>query len=441
MRLLMSLSGKGGVGKSLVAANIAYKLAEEGKKVALLDVDYSNPNLAELLGVKEEVTFSERAMEFQPILLDKGMQFFSMQGICKNKPVSMQGSMYAQILRDILSQKWNADIAVIDMPAGIADQFLEIVNVFAENLLGSVIVFQPAHIKSARRVLKLHKNEGVPVIGLIENMAYFNCPSCGEKHYVFGEASLESLAEEFKVEPLGVIPLSMTIRENVEKGNPMLPKYVTCPVCHEVVESKVRYPHFQKNHKELDYNQLKNDWKPGAIETAVKLILEAKPAGLTFAERIKERLKGFTREVILDVFAGVIEIANAEINLAEIKNRYAFPGGRTIELDITDETLRRVKVQLFLRLEEEALKVVRNPSKIHDEVRIWDRSCIWALLGRRTDTEVSYDLFDAWLGGKCKYYSLEAGTQRALRFMRDVWSEVSQAKGFNKLRPLLEKIA
>ncbi|GAI88127.1 unnamed protein product, partial [marine sediment metagenome] len=84
---------------------------------------------------------------------------------------------------------------------------------------------------------------------------------------------------------------------------------------------------------------------------------------------------------------------------------------------------------------------VRNPKEIHDEVRVWDRAFIWALLGYRADTEVKYDLEDAWLSGKAKYYSLQAGTQRALRLMRDVWSEVGETEAFNKMRPLLEKIA
>lgn len=441
MKLLMSISGKGGVGKSLIAGNIAYGLADAGKKVALLDVDYSNPSLAQLLGVKDEILLSPDKQEFQPIVIEKDIEFFSMAAICKDRPVSMEGSMYSQILRDILTQKWNSEFAILDMPAGIADQFLEVVNIFAEDLLGSIVVFQPAHIESARRILKLHRNEGVPVIGIVENMAWFKCPSCGETYDIFGKASLKDLAEEFDVTPLGTVPLSMDIRNGIEEGNIVIPKFVNCPVCGDLVKSQARGLHFKNKHSDLDYEQFKKDFKEGVVETAVELILKAKPLGLSFAERIKEKLKGFARGVILDVFASVVEIANTEINLTEIQKKHAFPGKRTVEVDITDRTLRKVKVQLFLRLEEGVWKVVRNPKEIHDEVRVWDRAFVWAILGHRVDTEVPYDLEDALLSGRAKYYSLQAGTQRALRLIRDVWREVGQTEAFNKMRPLLEKIA
>ncbi|GAJ03855.1 unnamed protein product, partial [marine sediment metagenome] len=253
-----------------------------------------------------------------------------------DRPVSMEGTMYGQILRDILSQKWNSEYAVLDMPAGIADQFLEVVNIFAEDLLGSIVVFQPAHIESARRILRLHKNEGVPVIGIVENMAWFKCPKCGETHHIFGKASLKDLAEEFDVTPLGTVPLSMDIRNSIEKGNITIPKFATCPVCGEVVKSQGRHGHFKAKHSELNYKDFQNDFKKDVIETAVELVLKAKPLGISFAERIKEKLKGFTREILLDVFASVVEISNTEINLAEIQKKHAFPGKRTVEVDITD---------------------------------------------------------------------------------------------------------
>ena len=206
MNLITVLSGKGGVGKSLVAGGIAYGLSKAGKRVAIFDMDLSNPNLAELLGVEDSIQISkDETPEFYPVIHD-GMEFFSMASICGDKPVSMEGAMYGQILRDILSQQknWKAEIGVCDMSAGIHDEVLEIVNVFGENLLGSVVVFVPAHVESARRLLRLHKNEGVPVLGLIENFSHFRCPKCEETYNIFGEDMLPKLAEEFGVKPLGV---------------------------------------------------------------------------------------------------------------------------------------------------------------------------------------------------------------------------------------------
>lgn len=403
-KLVMVLSGKGGVGKTLVSINVGYGLVEAGKKVALIDCDISNPNCAELLGVEDEIKLSPEAQEFIPIIYD-GLEFFSMANICGDRPVSMEASMYAQILRDVLEQKnWKAEIAVCDMSAGIHDEFLEVLNVFGEKLLGSVVVFLPSHTKAARRMLKLHKNEGVPVIGIIENMSYFKAGVV--TYHPFGESTIQPLAEEFGVKPLGTIPLSMEIRKAVEQRKPLLPSSLNAP-----------------------------------IKNAVSLILEAEPVGVTFADKIKEKLKGVGREAVFEIFGGIVEIANTEINLGDIQKRHAFPGGRTVELDITGERLRKVKAQLFFRLEDGIWKVVKNPKEVHDEVRVWDKAFIWAVLGKRGDTGEPYDLMDAWLSGRARYFSLQAGTQRALRLMRDVWEETRESPSFNKLRPILEKLA
>ena len=408
MDLVMVLSGKGGVGKSLVAANLAYKLRDYGKRVSLFDFDISNPNLSELIGATEQVSISkDETPEFYPVIHD-GIEFFSMASICGDKPVSMEGAMYGQIIRDVLSQhkNWKAEVGVCDMSAGLSDPFLEIVNAFGENLLGSVVVFVPAHVESAKRLLRLHKNEGVPVLGIIENFAHFKCPSCEQTYHIFGEDLLSQLAEEFNVKPLGSIPLSMTIRKAVLDHNPVLPSPLDEP-----------------------------------INAMLKEVLEAKPVGLSFAEKIKEKLKGVARDVLVDVFAAVIEIANEEVDLKALGEKHKFSEGRIVELDVTDETLRKVKTQVFLQLKDGVWRVVRNPKIIHDEVRVWDKAFIWAVLGRRTDTDANYSLMDAWLSGRAKYFSLQAGTQRALRLIRDVWEETRNTDGFQKLRPILEKVA
>jgi len=413
MHLVLVLSGKGGVGKTIVASNIAYGLSKAGKHVALFDFDLSNPNLAELLNIKDELKISaDETPEFYPVIHD-GIEVFSMANICGDRPVSMEGAMYSQILRDVLSQQrnWKAEIGVCDMGAGIHDEFLEIVNVFGENLLGSIVVFVPAHVESARRLLRLHGNEGIPVLGIIENFSHFRCSKCEENYQIFGEDMLSSLAEEFHVKPLGTIPLSMTVRKAVLDHNPILPTPLDEP-----------------------------------INLAIKEVLEAKPVGLSFAEKIKEKLKGVARDVLESIMVGVIEIANEEVDLKALGEKYSFSEGRIIELDITDETLRKVKTQVFMQLKEGVWRAIKPKDplksiKPNDEVRVWDRAFIWAILGKRTDTEMPYSLMDAWTSGRAKYYSTGSGTQRCLRLIRDVWDEVRETKGFQKLRPILEKIA
>lgn len=399
----MVLSGKGGTGKTITAINLANEIAKRKGKAALVDADLSNPNAAELLGVKEKVEVTSEVIK--PIKIGP-IEFFSMAGICEEKPVSMDASEYAQILRDVLNHtEWTSEIAVIDMPAGIHNEFIELLTNFGQNLLGSIVVLQPAHVESARKIIQLHKNEGVPVLGVIQNMAYFAC-ECGKRYDVFGSFDFEAFCKEYGVEPLGSIPLSMEIRRRVEERNPILPDELAQPII-----------------------------------KATDRVLEAKPLGETFVEKLKKRLKEVAREILLEVIAAVIEISNTEIPIGELQKAYGYPGGRTIELDITDETLRKVKLQIFFRIEAGTLKVVKNPKKVDDEIRVWDKALIWCFLGKRPDTNVNWDLMDAWLQGKVKYYSNSGGTPRALQFMRSIWSQVKDTPSFQKLKPILEKIA
>lgn len=405
MYYTLVISGKGGTGKTLVAINLAHELAKQKGSVALIDADLSNPNAAELLGVKNQIEVSTES--FTPLSVD-GIEFFSMAAVSGDRPVSMDASEYAQILRDVLMHSnWKAETAIIDMPAGVHNEFLELLTNFGSNLLGSIIIVQPAHVQSARKMLQLHKTEGVPVLGVIKNMSEFTCEH-GTSYEVFGNVDLEALCKEFEVDPLGSIPLSMEIRKGILEGKPFLPEQLAQP-----------------------------------IVKGVEKILAAKPVGVSFVDRLKERLKAVARDVMVEILAGVIEISNTEIGIPDIQKAYGFPGGRTIELDVTDESLRDVKIQAFFRVEGGVLKVVKNPKTVDDEIRVWDRALVWCFLGKRPDTNTPWDLFDAWLTGKVKYYSYSAagGTPRALQFMRSVWSNVKDAPSFGKLKPILEKIA
>jgi Mrp family chromosome partitioning ATPase len=404
MHYVLVLSGKGGTGKTITAINLAHELAKKKGSVALIDADLSNPNAAELLGVKDQISITSES--FTPITVD-GIEFFSMATISGDKPVSMDATEYAQILRDVLKHsKWKSEIGVIDLPAGLHNEFLELLTNFGENLLGSVVVLQPAHVESTRKMLQLHKSEGVPVLGVIQNMSGFTCAECGKTYDIFGNVDLEGLCKEFEVEPLGSIPLSMDIRKGVIEGKPFLPENLIKP-----------------------------------ITKGVEKILEAKPVGVSFVERLKERLKEIARDALIDIIAAVVEISNTEIGIPDIQKAHGFPGGRTIELDITDESLRNVKIQAFFRVEGGILKIVKNPKKVDDEIRVWERALLWSILSRRTDTNMPFDLMDAWLQGKVKYFSNTAGTPRALQFLRSVWGEVKNTPSFNKLKPLLERIS
>jgi Mrp family chromosome partitioning ATPase len=403
-RICMVVSGKGGVGKTLTAINISGALSRMGAKVALLDCDISNPNCAEMLGVRDRVVASSSS--FTPLDV-RGLEFLSMEGISEGRPVAMHGEEYAQILSDMIrSTSWRADIGILDMPATVSDTFLEVVSAFGEMLVGSVIVVQPAHLETARRLASLHAMEGVPILCAVENMSHFKCPGCGSVYEVFGDADIRGFADEFGITIAGSVPLSMEIREMVEKHEPFLTGELARP-----------------------------------FEAAAEIVMRAEPLGKGFVERMKERMRGVARDVLINMISLSLEIANTGMEIPRLQSEYGFSGGRTIELDVTDETLRKVKLQAFFRVDSGLLKLVKNPSTVDDEIRVWDRALIWAFLGRRRDTGSKFDLMDAWLSGKLRYYSTEAGTPRALQFLRNVWDRVRETESFSRMIPMLEAVA
>jgi Mrp family chromosome partitioning ATPase len=411
MHYVLVLSGKGGVGKTLTAINLASKIAEKKGSCALVDGDIANPNAAELLGIKDQIQVSPQ-QQFIPIKVGN-IEFFSMLAISGEKPVSMSAGQYAQILRDVLKNtKWTSDLAIIDMCAGAHDELIELLTTFGENLLGSVIVLQPAHWRSAKKMLELHRSEGIPVIGVISNMSYFTCPFHDKPMVfkVFGDVNLEDLCKEYNVAPLGDIPLSMEIRENIEKGNPILPEELCKP-----------------------------------IALAAEKVLEAKPVGVSFVERLREKLKSIARDTLIELIFRVIEIANTEIPISQIQRENGFPGGRIIELDLTDEKVTNVKVRALFKLENGVLKLV-NPKKatvaVDDEIRVWDKALIWSIIGKRTDTNTPFTLLDAWLIGKLQYYSNSGtGTQRCVHFLKSVIEKVTATESFKNVASICERIA
>lgn len=410
-KAVLVLSGKGGTGKTLISVNIGAELVKRGSRVAIIDADIDNPNLLPLLGLRRELEVSKERL-ISPISLRPPypeMQVFSMAGIALDHPISMEGSEYVEILTDVVNySNWEADYFVVDLPSGISDTFKGVVRIFDQQLLGSVVVMQPAHAASARGVITLHALEGIPVIGVIENMTSFHCSKCGDDYEVFGESQLTNVTELMGVTPLGRIPLSMEIRKGVSEGKPWL-----------TAESM----------------------KP--VERAVDIILEAKPVKLSFAERVAERGKAIAREALFDVIATVITSLNTEINIGAVQKEHGFPGGNVIELDITDEDVKTVTAQLFFRVEEGSLKVVKAPKEIMAEIRVWDKALIWGLLGQRPDTGAPYSLRTAWLTGRAKYYSYGQfrGTPTALYFFNNLWGELQGAEGIKKIEPLLRRLA
>ncbi len=221
-------SGKGGVGKSTVAVNIAVALAQNGAKVGLLDADIYGPNAPTMLGLENtevQVEKNEAGDILQPAF-NYGVKMVSMGFLIDpDQPVIWRGPMLNGIIRQFLYQvNWGElDYLVVDMPPGTGDAQLTLAQ--GVPMAGAVIVTTPQTVSllDARRGLKMFEQLGVNVLGIVENMSYFIPPDAPERSYdLFGSGGGEKASQELKVPLLGCIPLEIALREGGDKGVPIV---------------------------------------------------------------------------------------------------------------------------------------------------------------------------------------------------------------------------
>jgi ATP-binding protein involved in chromosome partitioning len=216
-------SGKGGVGKSTTAVNLALGLAANGLTTGLLDADIYGPSMPRMLGVTEKPESADGKM-LKPI--EKyGLKTMSIGYIVnEDTPMIWRGPMVSsaleQMLRDV---EWgNLDVLVVDMPPGTGDAQLTLAQRVA--LAGAVIVSTPQDIAlvDARKGLNMFRKVAVPVLGIVENMSYFLCPHCGERSEIFGHGGAREEADKLGVPFLGEVPLHLDIRTTSDSGHPIV---------------------------------------------------------------------------------------------------------------------------------------------------------------------------------------------------------------------------
>lgn len=215
-------SGKGGVGKSTVAVNLAVALAARGQRVGLLDADIYGPSLPRMLGLarKPEVR-GDRMVPLEAW----GLRAMSI-GFLVDEDTAMiwRGPMVMGALEQLMGQvEWGAlDVMVVDMPPGTGDVALTMAQRVA--LAGALIVSTPQDIAlaDARRGVRMFERTNVPVLGLIENMSYFACPHCGSRSHVFGHGGARAEADRLGVPFLGEVPLLLDIRQSGDAGTPIV---------------------------------------------------------------------------------------------------------------------------------------------------------------------------------------------------------------------------
>ncbi|MGF1678151.1 MAG: P-loop NTPase [Candidatus Methylacidiphilales bacterium] len=216
-------SGKGGVGKSTVSANLAVAAARRGLRVGLLDCDLYGPSMALMFGVKERPAVTDDEKLEPAVRL--GVRLMSMGFLVdEDAPVILRGPMVTRYTQQFLGQvNWGElDYLFLDLPPGTGDIQLTIVQTVA--LSGAVVVTTPQEVAliDARKAIKMFEKVSVPVLGIVENMSHFLCPSDGKRYALFGEGGGRREAEKQGVALLGEIPLEMTTREAGDLGVPVV---------------------------------------------------------------------------------------------------------------------------------------------------------------------------------------------------------------------------
>ncbi|MFO7796050.1 MAG: Mrp/NBP35 family ATP-binding protein [Promethearchaeia archaeon] len=228
---LVIISGKGGVGKTTVAVNLAMSLASYGLDVGIMDVDITGPNVTKMLGVSNELKpmVVQGEKKFYPVKGPMGIKVLSMSFLTENTdtPVIWRGPMKMGAIRQFLGDaKWGElDYIVFDLPPGTSDETLDILQLIPDENVIVVSTPQEVALMDARKTIKMTQIMERKVLGIIENMSGFKCPHCGKYIDLYPPGGAKKAAKDFDVELLGQVPFETEVSVQGDQGLPFVVKY------------------------------------------------------------------------------------------------------------------------------------------------------------------------------------------------------------------------
>ncbi|MDT7872300.1 MAG: Mrp/NBP35 family ATP-binding protein [Sulfolobaceae archaeon] len=246
------LSGKGGVGKSFVSSNLAMALAAAGRSVGIVDVDFHGPSVPKMLGVRGQYLTADDKGDINPVVGPFGIKVVSIDFLLPrdDTPVVWRGAIKHTAIKQFLGDvKWGElDYLIIDMPPGTGDEALSVAQL-VPNLTGMIIVTIPSEVSTlaVKRSITFAKTINARILGVIENMSYFLCPSDNKPYYIFGEGKGKKMAEEMGVPLLGQVPLDPVVAQANDLGEPFFLKYPDDPASKEFMKIAEKVIHIVEN--------------------------------------------------------------------------------------------------------------------------------------------------------------------------------------------------
>ena len=221
-KVIAVVSGKGGVGKSLVTSMLAVKANKEGKKAAILDADITGPSIPKSFGLTERVTCNEDGTVMYPETSNNGIKVMSLNLLMEKEtdPVIWRGPVIAGVVKQFWEDvDWDEiDCMFVDCPPGTGDVPLTVFQ--SMPIDGIIIVTSPQDLVSmiVEKAINMAKLMNIPVLGIVENMSYFKCPDCGNIHYIYGKSKIDEVAAANDIKTVAKLPMDAKVAELVDSG-------------------------------------------------------------------------------------------------------------------------------------------------------------------------------------------------------------------------------